>query len=385
MLFYLKLILAHIAIHDDKIRLVHTRLTIMNAELNPRTYFIKASHETNEMPTLNAMLVARNSIQKIETTLLLDTNILIAMEKALAKNAKASQLKEYGLENLVSILQKCPPKSICLSPGLALHEMPPNLADQARISYEMFVAKFLPSFIDTPNAINIKYEDKVVNYGFFDLEEVAQQILAIPFISLLYLGIVDKFYVGKPIEKFNEYIRLVIAKLDVLSTRELEIAKYCFANPSASAENTISMRKKIRSNFLKTKSNKLPIDAAEAIAIAFNGACDINLLNTANKQDKKNLDGNLQDIWVATRDKKLYEFCCIFHHINIDGNVGKYSASISLLDQKDDEYWKEAQQIQSEILQERKIHAILPRSDESLIVKAQIAVEAIKREFVNPN
>jgi hypothetical protein len=145
------------------------------------------------------------------------------------------------------------------------------------------------------------------------------------------------------------------------------------------------MKKIIRSNFLKTKSNTLPIDAAEAIAIAFNGACDINLLNTANIQDKKKLDGNLQDIWIATRDKKLYEFCCIFHHINIDGHVGKYSASISLQDQKDDEYWIGVQQIQSKILQERKTHAVLPRSDESLIVKAKKAVAAIEREFLNQN
>ena len=357
----------------------------MNPELNPRTYFIKASHQSNVMPILDVVLISKNNSSNIDTTLLFDTNLLIAMEKALAKNAKESQLKEYGLANLVGILQKCPPKSICLSPGLALHEMPPCLAEQAKVSYEVFLAKFLPSFIDAPNAINIKYQGKQYNYGFFDLEEVPQQILAIPFISLLYLAVVDKFYVGNPIEKFKEYIRLVIAELDVLSNTEMEIAKYCFANPPSSALETINKRKVIRSNFLKTKNNKLPVDSAEAIAIAFNGACDINLLNTANIQDKKVLDDNLQDIWIATRDKKLYEFCCIFHHINLDGHVGKYSASIQLQDQKDDEYWIEVQKIQSNILLERKIHAVLPRSDESMLVKAQKAVDAIGREFLNQN
>ena len=165
----------------------------MNPELNPRTYFIKASHQSNVMPILDVVLISKNNSSNIDTTLLFDTNLLIAMEKALAKNAKESQLKEYGLANLVGILQKCPPKSICLSPGLALHEMPPCLAEQAKVSYEVFLAKFLPSFIDAPNAINIKYQGKQYNYGFFDLEEVPQQILAIPFISLLYLAVVDKF------------------------------------------------------------------------------------------------------------------------------------------------------------------------------------------------
>ena len=357
----------------------------MNAEHNPRTYFIKASHESNSMPILDAVLVSKNYSHNIETTLLLDSNVLIAMEKALINNAKISELKKHGLENLFRILKSCPSNSICLSPGLALHEMPPSLAEQAKVSYEIFLAKFLPSFIDTPNAINIKYQGKQFNYGFLDLEEVAQQILAIPFISLLYLALVDKFYVGKPIQKFKEYIRLIIAELDVLSTTELEIAKYCFAIPPPCARETIDMRKVIRRNFLKTKSKNLPVDAAEAIAIAFNGACDINLLNTANIQDKKELDGNLQDIWIATRDKKLYEFCCIFHHINLDGHVGKYSASIQLQDQKDDEYWIEVQQIQSKILQERKIHTVLPRSDESMIIKAKKAMNAIEREFLNQN
>lgn len=375
--------MARIAIHDDRIKLRHIKLTIMNAELNPRTYFIKASHESNVMPILDVVLISKNNSCNIETTLLFDTNVLIAMEKAITKNAKESQLKEYGLANLVSVLKKSPSQSVYLSTGLALHEMPPSLAEQAKASYEIFMAKFLPTFIDTPNAINIKYQGKQFDYRFFDLEEVAQEILAIPFISLLYLGMIDKFYAGKPIEKFKEYIRLVIAELDVLSTTEMEIAKYCFANPPSSALETINKRKVIRSNFLKTKNNKLPVDSAEAIAIAFNGACDINLLNTANIQDKKVLDDNLQDIWIATRDKKLYEFCCIFHHINLDGHVGKYSASISLQDQKDDKYWKEAQQIQSEILQERKIHAVLPRSDASMIIRAQKAVDTIKSKFSN--
>ncbi len=247
------------------------------------------------------------------------------------------------------------------------------------------MAKFLPTFIDTPNAINIKYQGKQFDCRFFDLEEVAKEILAIPFIFLLYLGMIDKFYAGKPIEKFKEYIRLVIAELDVLSTTEMEIAKYCFANPPSSALKTINKRKVIRSNFLKTKNNKLPVDSAEANAIAFNGACDSNLLNTANIQEKKVLNDNLQDIWIATRDKKLYEFCCIFHHINLDGHAGKYSASISLQDQKDDEYWIEAQQIQSKILQERKAYTLLPRLDESMIIKAKKAMNAIEGEFLNQN
>lgn len=44
-------------------------------------------------------------------------------------------------------------------------------------------------------------------------------------------------------------------------------------------------------NFAKTTDGKLPHSNEDYKHIAFNGACDINLLFTANKLEQKGLDG----------------------------------------------------------------------------------------------
>jgi hypothetical protein len=85
-------------------------------EINPRTYFIKPSRSSPDEPLLNPTVVARNKLAGVETTLVLDTNLLISMEKAVARNAKPTQLKHFGLHNLILLLSRCPPKSIWLSP-----------------------------------------------------------------------------------------------------------------------------------------------------------------------------------------------------------------------------------------------------------------------------
>ena len=148
------------------------------SELKPRTYFFRSTHPVQE-EILNPVLVAVNASHGIETTLVLDTNILIAMERVVKGGNKTSLLKQHGLHNLVELLGRCPPRSICLSPGIALDEMPPALAEKSRWLYEAFCSKHLPSYVDTPNSIHTSFTGKDTDYGYLDLEPVAQAILAV--------------------------------------------------------------------------------------------------------------------------------------------------------------------------------------------------------------
>jgi hypothetical protein len=238
-------------------------------------------------------------------------------------------------------------------------------------------------FTDAPNSIRSTYKGKKFDYSFFDLDLRNQAFLAIPFASLLYISIVDKTFLGTPIAKFNEYLRLITTELDVLSTKEIEIAKFCFANPPAAARNTINSRKKIRNNFLKTKVGKLPTTYPEALSVAFNGACDLNLLNSANVADYRGVDGVTQDCWVATRDKKLHEFSRISHHVNLDGEPGKYAALTLSSEQVLDNYWNEALQQQQRLSLDRaNYHASRQLDIPSLVQKAYSAAEAAKTAFI---
>ncbi len=309
--------------------------------MEARTLFIKPSRPTECEVKLDPVLVSSNKARDIETTLTLDTNILISMERVVDNGNKWSSVKKQGLHNLVKFLQKCPPKSVCISPGLAFNEMPPGLAEKSRKKYEIFCSKHLPGFIDSPNCVYTKFSGKEDDYGYEDLSDETKAVLSISFSCILYLNLIENKENGKPIEKFKKFLDKIESKVDFLSAAEIEIAKYCFAELTTNSEEIVDLRKRIRNNFLKTreKNGKLPKNAKEVMQIAFNGACDINLLMTANVIDDSGLDGIEQDSWIVTKDKKLVEFCTIFHHVNLDGEAGKFAASVVHPDHGRDIYW----------------------------------------------
>ncbi len=307
--------------------------------MEKRTLFIKPNRPVAGEIKLDPVLISRNKSKGIETTITLDTNILISMEKVVNNGNKWASVKSQGLHNLIKLLQRCPPKSVCISPGLALNEMPPELARQSREKYELFCSEHLPGFVDTPNCIYSEYKGKKENYGYDDLSPESKAVLAISFACILYLNLIDNKYKGKPIDKFKYFLDKLETKVDILSSAEIEIAKYCFAEPPADCRETIELRKKIRNNFLKTSDGKLPKNSSEVMSIAFNGACDIHLLQAANVIDHNGVDGVKQDSWIATKDKKLVDFCNIFHHVNLDGEAGKYAASTIHPEHSKDMYW----------------------------------------------
>jgi hypothetical protein len=181
-----------------------------------RTLFIKPSRPIEGEVKLDPVLVALNKSRNIETTITLDTNILISMEKVVNNGNKWASVKKQGLHNLIKLLQKCPPRSVCISPGLALNEMPPELAQKSREKYELFCAKHLPGFIDTPNCIHSEYKGKSENYGYEDLSHESKAILAVSFACILYLNLIDNKFNGKPIDKFRTFLDKIEQKVDIL-------------------------------------------------------------------------------------------------------------------------------------------------------------------------
>ena len=307
--------------------------------MEKRTLFIKPSRPIAGDVKLDPVRVARNKASGIETSLVLDTNILISIEKIVKNGNKWSSVKMQGLHNLVKLLERCPPQSICISAGLALNEMPPDMAQQSVQCFEEFCLVHLPRFQDAPNCRRAEYKGKKNNYGYLDLSIEGQSTFALPFICILYLNLVDKKSSSKSLGKFKEFLDLLEGKIDVLSSTEIEIARYCFAEPPADCRETIKLREKIRRNFLKTNEGKAPKNSGEVLAIAFNGACDIVLLHSANIADTHGLDGIKQDSWIATQDGKLVDFCNIFHHVNFDGEAGKFTASTEHPEHEKYPYW----------------------------------------------
>jgi hypothetical protein len=82
------------------------------------TRFIKPSKQYGQNIRLEPVLINQNKILGIETTLILDTNLLIRMEKAIKNKATFSELKNYSLYQLVTLLTAvCPMPSVYLLVG----------------------------------------------------------------------------------------------------------------------------------------------------------------------------------------------------------------------------------------------------------------------------
>lgn len=309
-----------------------------------KTLFIKPNHLGTSIPKLSIETVKVNKLKKIETTLILDNNILVKIERVVKNGNKWSSVLESGLNNLVEFLQNCPPCSICLSPAFAFNEMPPQKAQSAREAYEFFCEKHLPTFLDTPNSTNNYYDGVIENYGFSDLSITAQKVLSISYLHFIYLNYIYNFLNVTPIEKFKAYIDLLDTKVDLLSNTEIEIAKYCFCDITTIKDKfTTDLVKNIRKNSIKVseykKNPRLPKNLAEIQKIAFNAASDIHLLHVANVMDGQYLDGIKQDCWVATLDKKLASFSNFFHQVGINGELKPYSVSSAPKPIQEQKYW----------------------------------------------
>jgi hypothetical protein len=178
--------------------------------------FIKPSRSLHGPVKLDGLRLARNQIEKIETSIFIDANILISMEKVIDKGGKHSLLKDYGLSNFVRFLNSSP--NVAISPGLGLTEMPPGHAALSQQKYEMFCSKFLKGFFDASNSIQVQFPSSAASeYGFFDVEEEFQALIAISFASFIYLYIVDTKSSKDRLKLFNSYIDLLESEVGVLS------------------------------------------------------------------------------------------------------------------------------------------------------------------------
>lgn len=333
----------------------------------------------DQRQSLDIKLIQQNITAGIETTLLIDTNLLIAIEKTVKLGNSVTAIEQMGLKKLVSLALNSPPQSLCLSPGLALAEMPPALASKARSAYEIFCSVHLPTFVDTPNAIHTKFEGKEIDFGFDDLGDSEKQVLGIPYFSLLMLNFADKMMKMRPQEKLKLFLEILENDLDVLSAKEIEIAKYCLLEPGAADVKTIAIRKIMRSNFLKTKDNKSITSSKEAFAAAFNGACDLTLINAATKMQSQGLGGIPQDCWIATADRKLFEFSLVFGYLNVFGQAGQLAILSMNQEQAVSADWLLVNEWQKEATQKR-ISRSGP-SPEQLLTSVQRAIGRISKFY----
>jgi len=76
--------------------------------LERKVSLIKPSRPLNGSVKLDRLRLTNNIINRTETTIFIDANILISMEKVMKKGGKYAHLKEHGLLSFVRFLNSSP-------------------------------------------------------------------------------------------------------------------------------------------------------------------------------------------------------------------------------------------------------------------------------------
>lgn len=243
---------------------------------------------------------------------------------------------------------------------------------------------YLPKFKNDPNATNPPFADEGdVPEAFSELPSEMQEFKSCPYASLLAINIIYNLNGVTPIEKLNIYIDYCSEVMNVISLKELAIARYVFA-PDKGITESLRMRKNaIISNFAKIKKGGgKKLSAAEIIKrVSLNGANDLIIITTAdivnNTRKQHNYSLIEHDVWIATSDEKLYEFCRACPSILFEDSTGAMARSLDAHhDITGTRYWKGSAEILTERLEERRRKANSNR-DMSVIVQAALQTEAL--------
>lgn len=268
-----------------------------------------------------------NKKNNIETIIIPDVNVLIAMEKLIHyPNTKESYLKK-GILGIMSFMNKCTEQEIPIwwAPYFALLEMPGKNAYDCFNNLKKFDSKhfrweYEECHIDnsTFNKTQISKEFPLIN------NEVEKEFLAHSFYCLLLINIIERDLSElTPFNKLLAYLNLVEHKIGLLSIREFIIATLIFSPKSKEDLEFNKLKKDICENF-GFKNRTLNYDHDLSIAMikkATNGARDLSYLSICcmlhnNTTEKR-------DVWLATGDLKLFAFNKFVYSIGGNGMLGK--------------------------------------------------------------
>jgi hypothetical protein len=184
------------------------------------------------MPTLNSARLLENALAQRETGLLFDTNVLRRMYDFARAGGRPEFLADHGLDQLIKVLNQPDYHTLALVPGMAFDELPPAMSMELHSVYEWFISHFAPQYRNHPSATPPGLWTPQYRNTYWDLTPDAQFVFAVPYALLLLLqaALSDKTD-QQPESRFGRFIQLVLAEIDLLSAREIEVARWCLSPP----------------------------------------------------------------------------------------------------------------------------------------------------------
>ena len=339
--------------------------------------FIKPCRHAEEVhrvltPEYAASLLRMGRVAQIN----LDNCSLQRME-ALPTDPNLADTEKVGLLPLVQILQSAP---VALT-AIGLNEMPDPRVSGAKFAYERFCAAFWPGHKDDIEATHRAYDETSTErtVEFRELGEGARCTYGMAYVALLHMQNINRNFPSlDPLDKFAAYLHGIIGMLDIVSSFELEIAKYAFWHLSDNEINRLPERVRMRRKDIKENFTKSQGSVSKCKQFAFNGAMDLHWLSGANLSEDLGATlkiGNAEfaiDNWVGTNDVKLYRISRDIHSVPSEGLRTKALAFSRETELQTAQYWRSVDRMAMDVLTHRmrmgygKVDELLPKIDHAV-------------------
>lgn len=345
----------------------------------------KSSSNEVGIAALDKKAIRLNHNNGRQTNILLDTNILITIEGAYRSGRRHQELKDTGIFDLSELIRKNAKWGVFISPAAAYQELPPSRRRDVEAAFERFLRDYLPTFRDDPNSTKVQFGDGSADPEPFKfLPTDRQKLVACSYSSLIALNVISQIKDLNNLDRFTLYFDYCAEVLDLVSLKELTIARYVYAPEVGITDEVRRQKVAITTNFLRLKrggsKGLTPSDVLKRIAL--NGSNDLKLLSTAdivnNVEERVGLQVVRHDVWIATSDEKLYEFCCAcpgFVGTESGGALGRFVETQENI--TGTSYWRDSMDIQVRRLGERfpklaRVKELEPVVDAALDLEAKL-------------
>ena len=294
----------------------------------------------------------------VQTQLMLDANILIAMEHCSRDGVEASDstLYRHGLLEWVSFLRECSRLGLryYLSPFFALQELPVEKVEEAAKAVDVFPRKFGLDWLDDEAARSpeLAHVGRRVGQGRFEgMRDPERRMFAMNYAGLLLMLVVARDCMNRaPFVTFMHYLRLYHRRIDLVSMRNLSIARLVFGPAPPQGSEFHATWERIVRNFTdrSSLSQRLPRSPHQMDKAALNGAYDLMLLDAALVAEARGVEDQALDPWIVSADKKLAAMGEILHHTGAGKReAGRYVQTACFAQYG--EYWARTEEVLSHL------------------------------------
>ncbi|CAD1796985.1 hypothetical protein XSP_003840 [Xanthomonas euroxanthea] len=319
---------------------------------------IKAQRLPDDLPALTLERMRENQAKGVDTQLIPDTNVVIDMIDAVGRDDPLrTQRARDRLGPLIEFLRECSKQGLTyyFSPKFGLDEMKRGETTEGISLLDTFGRQFGLNWGDAHPEHPIPDEVGTVdaNRSFCKLGIDHQLLLSLPFGALLLALVVGRDLASAtPLAKFRHFVRLYRRMIDIVSIREITIARFIFAPPAAEVSPIKAVQDNIVRNFARDRRRDVhwPQTYEQLDRTALNGAFDLHLLNVAITSDHISVDEQPLDTWILSADSKLAALTDALHHSSMGTDEsGKYFVTQDYCDYGD--YWRQTHQDMQNVIQ----------------------------------